>query len=541
MTLMLFLSGGCTEEFKYEIPPKYPSNGTTVPVDYDVTFAGLLDEMVSLDEVAKYPAAAYTTHQASSYDRLSVSPGNPDWFANYDGLGYIRKETNEGRSETVMMEHEGPGAITRIWLTSLTDKNAVVRFYFNGSKTPDWTVDSFNLKEFDNELQDMGSNPLGFGFVQPMTGWNRGSNLWLPIPYANGCKITFEEKSQTPNPTRYFHVNYRAYPAGTQIETFSTKVFNASRDKVAKISTQLTEPRNKVSGRLLNAERELAQSEMLKLGLTEGANAVTELRFEVTGYGSNYAEVMDKLIFMSKFDGTVTAGLSLADLCTAGPGAPKVSNFFFTSSGDGKILVRLLMPYAQTGTLAVRNESSHRVKVRISARVGSFSRDDRTLYFHAAAKTEDGVRIPLWNDYINCFDWNFATIQGGRGVLRADMFSMDNHTHNWPGEGDEKIWVDDDTFPSHFGTGVEDYYCFCHELRYQYPFAGEPRLDSDSFNGINSYMRIRCLDAIPFTSKLKFDLEMEGHETGTADLRNAIFWYGDLATRAVGMKEYTFE
>lgn len=537
--LLLLLSGSCTEEFEYTIPPKYPDN-PTAPAVYDVTLAGLLDEMVSLEEAAKYPAAAYTTHQASSYDRHSETPGTPGWFANYDGLGFIRKEVNEGRTETVMMEHDGPGAITRIWLTSLTDKDAVIRFYFDGHDQPDWTIDSFNLKEFDKPLQEGGVNPLGRGLVQPVTGWHRGSNLWLPIPFGKGCKVTFEERSQTPEPTRYFQINYRAYAEGTAVETFSTKVFNASRGKVAEVDKRLTEPKSRVAGRQLTIADALASHELLRLELPQGAQAVTELLIEVSANGAGYAQILDEIIFMARFDGTVTAALPLSSLGMEGPGAPGASNYFVDASG-GSVRVRMLMPYAAKGTLALRNGSPFEVQARITARVGAFPRDGRTLYFHAASKRENGLKIPLWNDPANCYDWNFVTIRGGRGVLRADLFSMDNHTYNWPGEGDERIWIDGEQFPSHFGTGLEDYYCFCHELRYQYPFAGEPRLDSDTFHGVNTYHRIRCLDAIPFASELRFDLEMQGHDAGTADVRNAVFWYGDLTTQAVGMDEYTFE
>ena len=110
----------------------------------------------------------------------------------------------------------------------------------------------------------------------------------------------------------------------------------------------------------------------------------------------------------------------------------------------------------------------------------------------------------------------------------------------WPGEGDEKIWVDDETFPSHFGTGVEDYYSFCGYFRYLSPFGGEPRLDNNDFHAYNNHYRMRALDGIPFNSKLRFDLEMEGHEAGRADISNAIFWYGDAATRAVGFRQFNF-
>ena len=542
-TMMTFLALlgliSCTEEFKVEIPDKDAWLDEVVDVDYDITFESLLDEISSMEETVKYPEYDYTTHLASSYDRASVAPNTPEWFSNNDGFGYVRKEVNGGRQEVVMMDHQGPGVITRIWLTSLTDGEATVRFYFDGNTEPDWTVDSYYLKDFDKSLEDQGVRPLGQGFVNPIyPEWRRGSNLYLPIPYGKGCKITYEERSTQPNPNRYFHINYRAYPAGTQIETFSANVFNAARAKVTEVNARLSDPKVNVSGRLLKASGTLSQDDALNIALTEGANAVSELRIEVSSYGSDYAEVMDNLIFSATFDGRQTACLSLADLATAGPGAPAVSNYFIECDGRGSLLVRFLMPYAESGSISVRNMCDKTADVEMSARVGAFPRDSRTLYFHAAAKELPNARLPYCLDYSTCYEWNFATILGGRGVLRADMYSMNNSTNDWPGEGDEKIYVDDETFPSHFGTGTEDYYGFCIDRPYQYPFVGESRLDNANFHGVDTYQRVRLLDAIHFDHKLKFDFEVGGWQVGTVDLRNAVIWYGDLETYAVGASSY---
>lgn len=542
LLVLLLLNSACTEEFEYEIPPRFPEGWGSSSTEVDITFADLLAEMQSFEEAAKYPAYNYTTHQASSYDRKSVTPGTPDWFANVDGRGFIRSEKNEGRTEYVMMEHYGPGVITRIWLTSLTDNKAILRFYFDGSTTPSWTVDCFNLREFDKEMRDGTQAVLSTSLSQPIN-WVRGSNLWLPIPYGKSCKITYEEKSQQPDPTRYFHINYRKYPQDVVIQTFSTKVFNANRSAVAELGSALANPKGKVSGRQLVADATIANNESVKLDLTAGSNAVTSLKIKVSVPNASYEEVMDGLIFVSRFDGTVTAELPLADLALAGPGAPKVSSFYVDNNGSGEITLRYIMPYASEGELSIVNTTSKSVKVSMVARVGAFSRDDRTLYFHAASKRSPNQRMPLFWEPANCYEWNFVTIEGGRGVYRGDMYSVNNYTHNWPGEGDEKIWVDDESFPSHFGTGVEDYYCFCHELHYQYPFAGQPRVDTEwqDYYGFTNYMRVRNMDAIPFGKSLTFDLEMQGHDAGTVDLRNSVIWYGDLATKAVGMDDYITE
>ena len=55
-----------------------------------ITTASLLDEMVSYDVVTGYPAVNYRAAQVSSYDRRTVSPHEPGWFANDDGAGFER-------------------------------------------------------------------------------------------------------------------------------------------------------------------------------------------------------------------------------------------------------------------------------------------------------------------------------------------------------------------------------------------------------------------------------------------------------------------
>lgn len=52
-----------------------------------VTLDSLLDEMISVEESARYPLVPYRCLQVSSYDRSSVSPDSPGWFANNDGYG----------------------------------------------------------------------------------------------------------------------------------------------------------------------------------------------------------------------------------------------------------------------------------------------------------------------------------------------------------------------------------------------------------------------------------------------------------------------
>jgi hypothetical protein len=109
-------------------------------------------------------------------------------------------------------------------------------------------------------------------------------------------------------------------------------------------------------------------------------------------------------------------------------------------------------------------------------------------------------------------DWNYVEIKG-KGLFVGDTLSVINPVSNWWGEGDEKIYVDGEPFPSHFGTGTEDYYgyAWCCNEPFLAPFHGQPRCDGLAHGnnwGHTTISRVRALDAIPFTSSFRFDMEV---------------------------------
>ena len=73
------------------------------------------------------------------------------------------------------------------------------------------------------------------------------------------------------------------------------------------------------------------------------------------------------------------------------------------------------------------------------------------------------------------FDVNYVEVDG-KGVYVGDTLTIFNGTDAWWGEGDEKIFVDNEAFPSHVGTGTEDYYgyAWCRPEYFQSPFHAQP-------------------------------------------------------------------
>jgi len=196
----------------------------------EITQTTLLEEMIDRKQITKFPKPAYQCKQASSYNRESVSPDLPGWFADSDGEGFIRIEENRGQKEWVLMEDEGPGCITKIWavcfyygLKNTTGGN--INIYLDGNPEPVISTNFFKLVKG----QDFVKAP----FADEST---RAGNLYLPIPYSKHCKITMDK------PAFYNIINYRKYPAGTIVKTFSMDEFRTSSKLRNKVAATLIKP-----------------------------------------------------------------------------------------------------------------------------------------------------------------------------------------------------------------------------------------------------------------------------------------------------------
>lgn len=497
-----------------------------VPGD-QVCLESLLDEMTDRDAVTRFPKIRYSQKQVSSYDRRSVFPGSDGWFANDDGAGYERIDTVCGRLEKVMCDLQGPGVITRIWMTT-REKFGNIRFYFDGASEPQIVVKAYDMKRFPLNVPD-GLSLTHTHYDSAMNGVG-GNSFFLPIPYAKGCKITFEEPDINVKIPRYYHIGYRQYEEGTKIRTFTLEEAERLLNKINIVSETLINHATFNDGSISETGKTIPGGEECVLDLPDGCRIIRNLEIVVNGFSAdNYSEVMKALVVKGKFDGKNCILAPLADFCGAGAGAPAVDGWWLSSDGRGKVSCRFVMPYRESASISVSNSGREQVNVRIIANMDTYKWDSSSLYFHCSHRFQK--EIPLNNNYdtMDNLDWNFMTING-RGMYVGDLLSVNNHAIDWYGEGDEKIWVDSDSFPSAFGTGTEDYFncSWAPVVPFLTPYGGAPRADDESSHGWNAFLRTRNLDAIPFNEKFKFDIEMLSWHIGTADYYATSFWYGDL-------------
>lgn len=481
-----------------------------------ISLKSLLYELVDNAARARFGAPAYTEHQQSSYDRHSVSPGQPGWFANGDFSQYVRQEVRDDHTEQVMLDVDGPGAIVRCWLTTTEKRDGILRIYLDGRSTPSLEIRGFDLMKSGLPLVIPHSSyePHGKG----------GSTLYLPLPYEKHCTVTWEEGDTAEKPPRYYQINYRSYAAGTPVKTFDPSQLTPLKGLIARIQDTLWHPSMESKEQVAQAQRNLPPGATLAISLPAGSAAVTLLRAMIAGKDPSRA--LRAAILKITFDGHTTVLCPLGDFSGSGAGGRPLQSWYRTVTTRGEVVSRWRMPYQNTATVTLVNQGDDTLMASLAAYTEKSPWTAQTMYFHSSWKRVRDEPITKW-DSAGARELNFIAIRG-RGLYVGNTLSVYNHMHSWYGEGDQKIWVDAAPFPVEFGTGTEDYYntSWAPVVLYQTPFANAPRADHPDSYGFNTFTRTRNLDAVPFLHRFQMTLEMLGWQTGTADFAITTYWYG---------------
>lgn len=495
-------------------------NLCSIHAQEQVSMQSLLREMVDRKQLVEYPESIpYKAMQASSYNRASVSPDQPGWFADSDGVFCIRTEKNrEGETEWVLMEDKGPGVITKIWAVcfyyGLDDTTgANLKIYLDGEDEPTINCNFFEFVK-------------GESFVKPPFAMEtrRAGNSYLPIPYAKSCKVTMDKK------VFYNIISYRSYPQGTSVRTFSMDEYNQSQILIDSVGNVLERG---VYGDLASTKNTEAYSfhktlrpqEKETLLIRKKQKAIEQLVFQLDA--EDFDQVLRSTVLKISFDGEQTVWTPLGDFFNIGVGLKTYQMWERAVQEDGTMICRWIMPYQHIAELEIENMGKQDIQMSVTAKVMPYTWNDRSMYFHSSWRMDDPTPgFPL-------FDYNLVNVKG-KGIYVGDQFTVLNPEEGWWGEGDEKVYVDDDIFPSLFGTGTEDYYGWAGgvvpnpEDEFYTPFLSNVRVAAPNSMGYNTCTRTRVLDAIPFNRQLDFNIESSGsNRTSWFHLQYAVntYWY----------------
>jgi hypothetical protein len=206
----------------------------------------------------------------------------------------------------------------------------------------------------------------------------------------------------------------------------------------------------------------------------------------------------------------------IAEFFGSGLGINPYKDWWRRVEKDGWMTCWWPMPFRKSAELNITNQGmSESIEAEFDdIGIAAWKWTDRTMYFHSAWRGENLIET-VGDDLKNMKEWNYITI-AGKGVYVGDSLSlynrprMDWHIGPWWGEGDEKIFVDGESFPSHFGTGSEDYYgyAFNSTSPFEAPFHAQPIAEANWGIGHTTDERVRIHDRIPFKTKFRFDMEL---------------------------------
>ena len=457
----------------------------------------LLNEMTDRAAVARLPAVAYTCKQFSSYDRKSTSADDvATWFANGDAAKYLRVEENGSRREFVMMDADGPGAVVRIWSAN---PKGTLRIYLDGAAQP--------------VVEAPMTDVLGgkWRVAAPLSAErSRGWNLYLPIPYARHCKIT-SDKGEF-----YYQINYRTFAVGASIRSFAAADLDALAAIIEGVQASLLKADAANAGEdaatLLKPQvdqRRLLPGESMRVVVDTSSKPAAISQLSVRIKADDQAQARRSTVMSMTCDGEQTIWAPVGGFFGADVGVVEYHDWYRTVKPDGTMTCRWIMPFRQSCEITLENLNQEAVDVEIAVDLIPWQWDDRSMHFRAAWKQEHEIATVGGN---GTRDFNYVSVIGS-GVYVGDSLAVMNPVPEWWGEGDEKIYVDGEKFPSHFGTGTEDYYgyAWCCPQPFVAPFHSQPRCDGDAYGnnwGHTTVSRVRSLDAIPFTRSLQFDMEI---------------------------------
>ncbi len=516
--LLLTVCGGIllgTALTKIAPPILSTAGASQMAASQTVTAANLLEEMGDLASMTRFPAPFYVTKQFSSYDRASVAPDKPTWFANRDHGNFVRREERQGRTEQVMMEASGPGAVVHLWTAN---PSGILRVYLDNNQTPALEGEMSGLLNGQaGAIPASVPAPLAVAIA-------RGYNLYFPVPYARSCKITVESRDSD---RLYYTVAYRAYRAGTPVQSFRRADLDTLQPQIERVAARLSAPRGEgVRPRQVRPfALTLAPGAAATLAELSGAQAITQFLVRLRPQISESS--LRALVLRLSFDGQQTVEAPLGDFFGTAPGLNPYSTLPMGITRQREMWSHWVMPFRSAARVQLLNRG--RAPVEMSGQIGTapYRWNENSMYFHAGyiARYDLATRpMP---------DMNVLRVNG-QGVFAGLSYAVDNPHVKWWGEGDEKIYVDGETFPSWFGTGTEDYfgYAWCNTELFSHAYHAQPRAEGPGgcgggrgHFGRASNNRFHILDRIPFGRSFRFDMELQHWVETKVNVATVAYWY----------------
>jgi hypothetical protein len=491
--------------------------------DHAITTVSLLNEMIDLRRLAVLPKENYRTIQFSSYDRRSTKAADSCWFSNDDGFGnepvpgfakVLKKPDADGIGEYLICDVRQPGAIVRLWTAGLNGK---IRLYLDDPEKP---VFEGAAQDFFWKTAEMlsGKDPKS-----DYSGiFRQFDATYFPIPFSKGCRMEWIGDLAK---IHFYHVGIRIYEPDADVETYKIARF---RDYIKKIGEVTNILKNNATGDSLNGQKvDIPEADLPDSAKTEiynyrGSREIEYFALRISAPDMERALRQSVLTIFFDDSSIPQVEAPVGDFFGSAPGLNPYLSMPFTVGADGMMICRFVMPFKKSVRIQLENWSGENIKVQGLIGLSDLKWEEgRTMHFRARWKIDHRMTASSFDAGSNGVQDIIYLMASGKGRLvgtGAFIYNPSNATTswgNWWGEGDEKIFVDSDTFPSFFGTGSEDYfnYSWSSARIFSFPYCGQSRNDGPGNRGYVSDYRWHIPDDIPFSNKIAFYMELGHHGT----------------------------
>ncbi len=409
--------------------------GTAEPLAEDVSqpWESWLDlaSVAALDFRSRVELRSSFCNGGCRYDRHSQGD---DRYLSVDG------------DEGVIFDETGPGAITRIWMTSGHGTSAPlsetvrIRFYLDDSPTP--AIDLPLRALFDGTVEPFTS-PL----AEDRDAASGGNFTVVPIPYQHRCRVTV---SDADDETLWFQFHFHRGRNDLNVSSFS---FAGAEQRLTKLRDRLeqpgTDPWSVRPGKWSEQTAVLVPGDSAALSEV-GPGMLTGV--ELTAPRSHWDDLEIALTFDTLTFDTISSNVAVRDLFATPEQASSVPGSLFLSPRVGDTATLYLpMPFRRNAQITVRSTASTGsipITIRVRNRAGQVDPNAGLLAVTTVTdQTEPGRDLEMLRTR-SATKWvgTFAHLSASK---------VNRHPYL---EGDERIYLDGSKHPAHYGTGTEDYY-----------------------------------------------------------------------------------
>lgn len=481
------------------------------------SYADIVKRTYDMSHLATEPKPGEGGKQITSTDpssRYNEETGlYENWSANLDNSGYVRYEDGY----RVLADLEGPGYVSRIWMP--TKWTGTMQIIIDGEMLYSGSMLDFLWGSYFSEFEEFSFQTNAHESEQFPDGYLGGIDLFVPITYNESCVIRIDCKE---NSSWYYNISYYELEDGATVESFTWPMSAENRAALEKANEILAD--TSVPSGNVNYEKIVTAGETVTLfeSVVPGAVSATTLKLNIPKSEFDDKSSLASWYINMYWDGAAdpAVSMSVADFYGSHYGIDAFDNAAYGVSEDGTLYSTWYMPFnAAKITLTNASDSACNVQATFATETLTDAQANELMRFHANwqrsyPRTDD--RYP---------EANLLRIEGEGRYVGTSLHVYQIVDGIWWGEGDEKFYIDGEKYPTWFGTGSEDYFCYawCASDIFVYPYCGQPHNDGFHATGDAQVQghgdkvnyRLHVSESIVFHSS--FDANIEKYFDDTMD------------------------